>query len=168
MDAIEKQSGGLAGAIRDVTTFNVAMDLQIRAVPTIPDQGEIELCEDLLREEIDELRDAWDARDLVGISDGITDTIYILIGIAIRFGIPLADVWAEVHGTNIAKVDPATGKVTRRADGKILKPAGWKPPAIALILDNARMAEAQRVAAATPPSETERRIVELERVANGG
>ena len=28
----------------------------------------------------------------------------------------------------MAKVDPHTGKVSRREDGKILKPEGWKPP----------------------------------------
>ena len=31
----------------------------------------------------------------------------------------------------MAKVDPATGKVTKREDGKVLKPAGWKSPDIA-------------------------------------
>lgn len=30
--------------------------------------------------------------------------------------------------TNFAKVDPVTGRVTRREDGKILKPEGWQPP----------------------------------------
>ena len=36
--------------------------------------------------------------------------------------------WQEVVKTNMAKVDPETGKVRRRTDGKILKPEGWKPP----------------------------------------
>jgi predicted HAD superfamily Cof-like phosphohydrolase len=30
--------------------------------------------------------------------------------------------------TNFAKIDPTTGKVIKRADGKVLKPEGWKAP----------------------------------------
>jgi hypothetical protein len=30
--------------------------------------------------------------------------------------------------TNFAKIDPATGKVRKREDGKVLKPVGWTPP----------------------------------------
>ena len=45
-------------------------------------------------------------------------------------GIPLDRVWAAVHRSNMAKVDPATGKVIKRADGKVLKPEGWTPPDI--------------------------------------
>jgi predicted HAD superfamily Cof-like phosphohydrolase len=34
--------------------------------------------------------------------------------------------------TNFAKIDPATGKVRKREDGKVLKPEGWQPPNLAL------------------------------------
>ena len=33
-----------------------------------------------------------------------------------------------VHGANMAKRDPSTGKFLKRDDGKIIKPAGWQPP----------------------------------------
>ena len=36
--------------------------------------------------------------------------------------------WREVMNTNFAKIDPETGKVIKRADGKVLKPEGWKAP----------------------------------------
>ena len=36
--------------------------------------------------------------------------------------------WKEVMETNFAKIDKATGKVTKREDGKVLKPEGWKAP----------------------------------------
>jgi predicted HAD superfamily Cof-like phosphohydrolase len=38
--------------------------------------------------------------------------------------------WAEVARSNLAKIDPATGKVIKRPDGKVLKPEGWTPPAL--------------------------------------
>lgn len=51
--------------------------------------------------------------------------IYVLVGAALAFGIPLDRVWSEVQRANMAKLGGA-----RRADGKILKPEGWQPPRI--------------------------------------
>ena len=36
--------------------------------------------------------------------------------------------WNEVMRTNFAKIDPVTGKVRKREDGKVLKPESWQPP----------------------------------------
>ena len=36
--------------------------------------------------------------------------------------------WVEGAASNLSKIDPTTGLVRRREDGKILKPEGWKPP----------------------------------------
>jgi predicted HAD superfamily Cof-like phosphohydrolase len=38
--------------------------------------------------------------------------------------------WNEVMRTNLAKIDSVTGKVRKRADGKVLKPDGWQPPSL--------------------------------------
>ena len=65
---------------------------------------------------------------MVEIADGIVDAIYVLAGCGVTMGIPLGEVWHEVQRSNMAKVDPETGKVRRRDDGKILKPEGWTPP----------------------------------------
>jgi hypothetical protein len=39
--------------------------------------------------------------------------------------------WKEVMDTNFAKINPETGKVIKREDGKVLKPEGWKAPELA-------------------------------------
>jgi predicted HAD superfamily Cof-like phosphohydrolase len=36
--------------------------------------------------------------------------------------------WKEVMSSNFAKIDKQTGRVRKREDGKVLKPAGWTPP----------------------------------------
>lgn len=144
---------GLTNAMRDVAEFRNACNLPISPFPTIPDAAAVALQSELADEEYTELRIGIEQRDLVKITDGITDLIYILVGMALEFGIPLPDAFEEVHASNMAKVDPSTGKVLRRADGKILKPKGWKPPAIGPILERHSMAFAQRVA-------------DLERIAN--
>lgn len=63
------------------------------------------------------------------VADGIVDTIYVLCQLGRVLGVPLDAVWDEVQAANMRKVG-ADGKVLRRADGKILKPEGWKPPAV--------------------------------------
>lgn len=91
-------------------------------------------------EERDPLVDVEDAKDavrrelMVEIADGIVDAIYVLAGCGMTMGIPLGKVWHEVQRSNMAKVDPETGKVRRRDDGKILKPEGWTPPDVAKAL----------------------------------
>jgi predicted HAD superfamily Cof-like phosphohydrolase len=63
------------------------------------------------------------------VVDGIIDTIVVLTGLGYSMGIDMEKAWREVHGTNMAKIDPETGKVIRReSDGKVLKPEGWVPP----------------------------------------
>lgn len=63
--------------------------------------------------------------DLLACADGLADLIYVCVGAALAFGIPLDRVWAEVQRANMAK-----GGGERRADGKIGKPEGWTPPDI--------------------------------------
>jgi predicted HAD superfamily Cof-like phosphohydrolase len=43
--------------------------------------------------------------------------------------------WNEVVRSNMSKIDPATGKVIKRDDGKILKPANWSPPNLTKYVD---------------------------------
>lgn len=83
----------------------------------------------LISEEADELREAVERQDIVATADALADLIYVAIGAAITWGIPLDDVWREVHASNMRKEGGPT-----RADGKILKPEGWTPPDVAGVL----------------------------------
>ena len=86
----------------------------------------------LIEEEMEELRNAEAAVDEF---DAVLDLIVVLIGFGISCGYPMQAGWDEVMRSNFAKVDPATGKVRRRADGKILKPDGWTPPKLGPLLE---------------------------------
>ncbi len=122
---------GMEALLGDVAAFHRACDVPILAKPAFPDLARQKLRDDLLREEVNEFIDALQVGDIVDVADAIADCIYILIGTALEFGIPLDRVWAEVQRSNMAKVDPVTGKATKREDGKILKPEGWQAPDIA-------------------------------------
>lgn len=119
----------------DVWCFHTACNIPVRLDPGFPSDERVALRVDLINEEVNkELLRAIESRDLVKTADGIADAIYVLIGAALEFGIPLDRVWAAVHESNMAMMDPATGYVKRREDGKVLKPDGWKAPDIAGIL----------------------------------
>ncbi|GHD72063.1 nucleoside triphosphate pyrophosphohydrolase family protein [Vogesella fluminis] len=53
------------------------------------------------------------------------DVLNVLIGLLLSQGLPLEQMFAAIHAANLAKC--VDGKVVRREDGKILKPAGWLP-----------------------------------------
>jgi predicted HAD superfamily Cof-like phosphohydrolase len=93
---------------------------------------------ELIEEERKEMMDARLANDEVEEFDAVLDTIVVLIGYGLSRGWPMNDGWAEVMRSNMAKIDPRTGAVRRREDGKILKPEGWTPPDLASILDPAQ------------------------------
>jgi predicted HAD superfamily Cof-like phosphohydrolase len=125
-------------AIQDVAMFHAMTDTPINKHPWLLTRGRVNLRWSLIDEEVNkELKPAMEAGDMVGIADGIVDSIYVLIGAALEYGIPLEKVWDAVQTANMAKRDPVTGKVRRREDGKILKPEGWQPPNIWRILHDA-------------------------------
>lgn len=126
--------------IDDVAAFHRKFDVPVKTVPSVPDRGRIRLRFDLVREEYDELIAAigvtecgpegetwWETdperTDLPEVADAIADLIYVLIGTAHEFGVPLAEVWRRVHESNMAKDGGGM-----RTNGKITKPPGWQAP----------------------------------------
>lgn len=57
----------------------------------------------------------------------LADLMYVTIGFATTFGLPLEEVFYEVHKSNMSKLGP-NGEVLRREDGKILKSELYKEP----------------------------------------
>lgn len=96
------------------------------------------LYSDLIEEERKEMMDARLANDEVEEFDAVLDQIVVLIGYGLSRGWPMNEGWAEVVRSNMAKIDPTTGTVRRRDDGKILKPEGWTPPDLGSLLNPAQ------------------------------
>lgn len=129
--------------ISDVTAFHAKFGIPIQTVPAVPSEERLALRERLITEEYSELmvalgyaeyhsdmgagwmRPADSTPNLPETADAIADLVYVLIGAALEFGIPLQAVWDRVQATNMAKEGGPT-----RADGKILKPLGWVAPDI--------------------------------------
>ena len=68
--------------------------------------------------------------------DGITDLLYVVVGTAVTFGIPMTAAFERVHMSNLSKLG-ADGKPVYREDGKVMKGPNFMPPALAgLITEN--------------------------------
>jgi predicted HAD superfamily Cof-like phosphohydrolase len=131
----------------DVRDFHQAFGQRIGEKPELPDIEERKLRIKLLDEEVFEYTDAEYADDLVEIADALADIIYIACGTAVSYGIPLDDVFAEVHRSNMAKL--VDGKVIRREDGKVQKPEGWTPPDIRSVLEKSHLKYICKIASIT-------------------
>lgn len=72
--------------------------------PHLIDEELIKFRLKFLREEIDELEQAYDNDDLVAIADALVDLVYVALGTAHFHLLPWSELFAEVHGTNMKKI----------------------------------------------------------------
>lgn len=128
----------LYSAANEVSIFHIATDTPVLSVPAWPADERVDLRVSLIAEEVTrELLPAIARRDLAETADAIVDSIYVLLGAALEFGIPIHVVWDAVHVANMNKAVPqpdGSVKVIKRPDGKVTKPEGWTPPDVAGIL----------------------------------
>ena len=108
----------------DVVKFIEACDQ-----PKTPENAN--LYNKLIREEFDEYVGALLLKDEVETLDACMDMIWVILGFCYMKGYNVAGAWNEVARSNLAKINPETGKVNKREDGKVLKPQGWTPPQLA-------------------------------------
>ena len=131
----------------DVRDFHTAFGQKVGEYPQFPERKERILREKLLEEEFNEYMRAELDDDLVEVADALADIIYIACGTAVSYGIPLDEVFAEVHRSNMSKL--VDGKPIYREDGKVLKPAGWSPPDIKGVLDKSHTKYICKIASIT-------------------
>ncbi len=111
--------------IDDVAEFHKAFNIPIEPKPVHPSALRRELRRRLEIEEHLETVEALENGTLADIAGELVDKIYVAIGTALEYGLPLQNVWNAVHAANMAKLGP-DGKPLMREDGKIIKPEGWK------------------------------------------
>jgi len=111
----------MSNPFRDQETFMIACDQTVG----VENQDQYGLYLRLIEEEVQELRDSTTRE---GDLDALIDILVVTIGALHSIGADVEGAWKEVMGTNQAKINPRTGRVNKREDGKVLKPEGWKPP----------------------------------------
>ena len=100
------------------------------------DEEQYAMYRNLIAEEVRELHEAVENNDRVEQLDALIDILVVTIGALHSMGADAEGAWKEVLQTNLAKIDPSTGKVIKREDGKVLKPEGWKAPNLVGFLEN--------------------------------
>lgn len=120
-------------AMKSVAQFHKAFGHPIATTPGLPSDRRRTLRMDLLEEEYNEYLAAERQDDLIEIADALGDMVVIICGTCHEYGIPLADVFAEIMRANMSKLG-ADGKPIYRTDGKVMKGANYSPPRIAEIV----------------------------------
>ena len=82
---------------------------------------------DLIKEELSELTEAMNNKDLLEVADALTDILYVTYGAGHAFGINLDKCFEEVQNSNMSKLD-GNGKPIYNEHGKVMKgPNYFKP-----------------------------------------
>ena len=82
---------------------------------------------DLIKEELNELTEAMNNKDLLEVADALTDILYVTYGAGHAFGINLDKCFEEVQNSNMSKLDD-NGKPIYNEHGKVMKgPNYFKP-----------------------------------------
>ena len=82
---------------------------------------------DLIKEELNELTEAMNNKDLLEVADALTDILYVTYGAGHAFGINLDKCFEEVQNSNMSKLDD-NGKPIYNEHGKVMKgPDYFKP-----------------------------------------
>jgi predicted HAD superfamily Cof-like phosphohydrolase len=116
--------------LKGVRAFHEAYGLPVKDEPDLTDLRTNALRIELLREELDELREALEAGDVVEALDALTDLQYVLDGAYLSLGFHLMKevAFAEVQRSNMSKLGADGKPVVRESDGKILKGPNYSPP----------------------------------------
>ncbi len=124
--------------INDVKDFHEAFKIPVENDgPVIPSKERCALRYSLIREELEEFKQAFEAGDMVEVADALTDLQYVLFGSVLEFGLQakFEELFAEVQRSNMSKLDE-DGNAIYREDGKVLKSRLWTPPDLKSILDS--------------------------------
>lgn len=94
-----------------------------------------EKAEDIMKDAFEEaIEHDEKERDTVETADALGDLVYVVYGMALEMGIPMADVLAEIQASNMSKLG-ADGKPIYREDGKVLKGPNFFDPDLKKVLN---------------------------------
>ena len=100
---------------------------EIKEKASFPNDKITSLRYELIKEELDELKEAIDKRDIKEVADALTDILYVTYGAGHAFGINLDKCFEEVQNSNMSKLGK-DGKPIYNENGKVMKgPNYFKP-----------------------------------------
>ena len=110
-----------------VGIFMKTFGQEVKSKPSFSTDKINKLRIDLIKEELDELKDAMDNNDLLEVADALTDILYVTYGAGHAFGINLDKCFDEVQNSNMSKLSE-NGEPIYNESGKVMKgPNYFKP-----------------------------------------
>ncbi len=110
-----------------VKKFMKTFGQEIKEKAEFPDNKITTLRYDLIKEELSELKEAIDKKDIKEVADALTDILYVTYGAGHAFGIDLDKCFEEVQNSNMSKLGK-DGKPIYNKKGKVMKgPNYFKP-----------------------------------------
>lgn len=110
-----------------VRKFMETFGQEIKEKASFPNEKITSLRYDLIKEELGELKEAIDNRDIKEVADALTDILYVTYGAGHAFGINLDNCFKEVQNSNMSKLG-LDGKPIYNDKGKVMKgPDYFKP-----------------------------------------
>ena len=110
-----------------VKKFMETFGQEIKEKASFPNDKITSLRYDLIKEELDELKEAIDKKDIKEVADALTDILYVTYGAGHAFGIDLDKCFEEVQNSNMSKLGK-DGKPIYNDNGKVMKgPNYFKP-----------------------------------------
>ena len=110
-----------------VGAFMKTFGQEVKQSPAFSTDKINELRLSLIKEELNELIEAMNKKDLVEVADALTDILYVTYGAGHAFGINLDKCFQEVQNSNMSKLDN-DGKPIYNEFGKVMKgPNYFKP-----------------------------------------
>ena len=110
-----------------VKKFMKTFGQEVKEKAGFPNEKITSLRYDLIKEELNELKEALDKKDIKEVADALTDILYVTYGAGHAFGIDLDKCFKEVQNSNMSKLGE-DGKPIYNEKGKVLKgPKYFKP-----------------------------------------
>ena len=110
-----------------VGTFMKTFGQEVKTEPSFSTDKINKLRIDLIKEELQELTEAMNDKDLLEVADALTDILYVTYGAGHAFGINLDKCFEEVQNSNMSKLGE-DNKPIYNEKGKVMKgPKYFKP-----------------------------------------
>ena len=110
-----------------VKKFMKTFGQEVKSRPSFSSEKINELRYNLIKEELDEFKQALDNNDLLEVADALTDILYVTYGAGHAFGIDLDACFQEVQNSNMSKLGE-DGMPIFNDKGKVMKgPNYFKP-----------------------------------------
>ena len=110
-----------------VGTFMKTFGQEVKTKPSFSTDKINKLRLDLIKEELTELTEAMNNKDLLEVADALTDILYVTYGAGHAFGINLDKCFEEVQNSNMSKLGK-NGEPIYNESGKVMKgPNYFKP-----------------------------------------